>query len=152
MNIAMESANACTGLHGCHESGTGFPRGVCRLHINAYVSALAMIKEKVIKNIASELTSWFALWSDDRKYHCIAGKPCHLLDKPGMHIHMTDVVTQAGWSTQCMQLVQTILGRGARQTCASEYVVHAVTQTAEAMFTHSLYAHIAETRIRHAVQ
>ena len=49
---------------------------VCRLHINAYVSALAMIKEKVMKSIASELTSWFALWSDDRKYHCIAGESC----------------------------------------------------------------------------
>lgn len=47
----------------------------CRLHINAYVSALAMIKEKVIKNIATDLTGWFASWSDDRKFHCIAGEP-----------------------------------------------------------------------------
>lgn len=32
-----------------------------------------MIKEKVIKDIATDLTGWFASWSDDRKFHCIAG-------------------------------------------------------------------------------
>ena len=46
---------------------------VCRLHINVYVSALVMIKEKVIKNISTEITNWFAVWNDDRKFHHIAG-------------------------------------------------------------------------------
>ena len=39
-----------------------------------YVSALVMIKEKVIKNIASEVTNWFAVWNDDRKFHHTAGQ------------------------------------------------------------------------------
>jgi len=33
-----------------------------------------MIKEKVIKNIASEVTNWFAVWNDDRKFHHTAGQ------------------------------------------------------------------------------
>ncbi len=48
----------------------------CRLHINVYVSALVMIKEKVIKNISSEVTNWFAVWNDDRKFHHTAGQSC----------------------------------------------------------------------------
>ena len=45
----------------------------CRLHINVFVSALVMIKEKVIKSISTEVTNWFAVWNDDRKFHHIAG-------------------------------------------------------------------------------
>ena len=48
---------------------------LCRLHINVYVSALVMIREKVIKTIPTEITSWFANWNDDRKFHQIAGTP-----------------------------------------------------------------------------
>lgn len=50
----------------------------CRLHINVYVSALVMIKEKVIKSIPTEITSWFANWNDDRKFHPVAGMLLHL--------------------------------------------------------------------------
>lgn len=38
-----------------------------------YVSALVMIKEKVIKTIPTEITNWFANWNDDRKFHPVAG-------------------------------------------------------------------------------
>jgi hypothetical protein len=55
----------------------------CRLHINVYVSALVMIKEKVIKNIASEVTNWFADWNDDRKFHHTAGQSLVSL----LHMH-----------------------------------------------------------------
>jgi len=41
-----------------------------------YVSALVMIKEKVIKNISGEVTNWFAVWNDDRKFHHTAGQSC----------------------------------------------------------------------------
>lgn len=38
-----------------------------------YVSALVMIKEKVIKTIPTEITNWFGNWNDDRKFHPVAG-------------------------------------------------------------------------------
>ena len=43
-----------------------------------FVSALVMIKEKVIKMIPTEITNWFANWNDDRKFHNVAGMLLHL--------------------------------------------------------------------------
>ena len=50
-----------------------------------YVSALVMIKEKVVKNINTEVTNWFAVWNDDRKFHHIAGSSHPLFVLSGFH-------------------------------------------------------------------
>ena len=69
-----------------------------------YVSALVMIKEKVIKSIPTEITTWFANWNDDRKFHPLAGILLLLAGNSGhlQQAHAYLLVTLAPHSTCCM--------------------------------------------------